>query len=183
MKRIQAATASAIVMLLCLPAVQAAPRQRDLSPASNAQATLGDIDLLSDGIAGQAFELREMATSTGDPDSQLEGLSAIKDDVNRIGRELQSLEADRESLSPWEAKALDETTPLVKDIADNTGQAIQTFDADRLRVPFPSYTDKTRKIEMDAREVATQLHDYMKLADSREKEQHLEQSLSDAGQF
>jgi hypothetical protein len=183
MKLVQSVTASAFVVLLCLPAVQGAPQSGDLSTDTDAKATFGDIDQLSGGISDTAFELGEMARKVKDPEIQQEGLTALKDNVNKIGRELQSLEAKREALSSWEAKALDQTLPLMKDVADNTDQAIQAFNSNRLHLFSPSYTDKTDKIEKDAHEVATMLHDYLKLANEREKEQRLEQSLSNAGQF
>jgi hypothetical protein len=183
MKRVQSLTASAVAILLCLPAVQGAPRQKDLSPPTHAKATFGDIDQLSGAISDRAFELQEMARNMGDPEIQQEGLAVLKDDVNRIGRELQSLEAERDSLSTWEANALDQTIPLMKDIADNTEQAIQTYNSNRLGLFAPSYTGKTDKIDKDAREVTALLHNYLKLADGREKAQRVEQSRGDAGQF
>jgi hypothetical protein len=183
MKRIQSVTAAAVVVLLCLPAVQAAPKQRDVSPATEASATFGDIDQLSGTISDRAFELQQMARNMSDPEIQEDGLSVLRDDVNKIGRELQSLEAERASLSTWEGKALDQTIPLMHDIAENTEQAIQTYNSNRLRVFTPSYTDKTDRIEKDASEVTALLHNYLKVADHREKEQRLEQNSGDAGQF
>jgi hypothetical protein len=183
MKRIQSVTASAVVILLCLPEIQGAPKQRDISPATDAKATFGDIDQLSGIISDTAFELRDMAKSMRDPEIQQEGLAVLREDVNKIGRELQSLEAKRESLSTWEAKALDQTIPLMKDVADNTEQAIQAFNSQPLHLFASPYTDKTDRIGKDARKVATLLHDCLKLADDREKEQRLEQSLADAAQF
>lgn len=103
--------------------------------------------------------------------------------INLIGSELQSLDNMRDSLSPWEAKALDQTLPLMREAADNAEKAIQTYNSDRQRLWATSYVDDTAHVFKDTDQVASMLRDYLKLAKIREREERLERGLGGASGF
>ena len=103
----------------------------------------------------------------------------MREDINRIGSELQSLDTMRDSLSPWEVKALDQTLPLMHDAADNAEKAIQTFNSDRPRLWASSYVDDTAQVSKDTDQVASILRDYLKLAKTRDREERLQRSLGE----
>lgn len=178
MKRIYSLTASAVVMLWSLAPAHAAPKPK--SPSTEAQSILEQIDASSASIADTAFRLGALVKDNRDPEAQLDGLDEIKTDINKVGSELQSLAAERDSLSAWEGKALDQILPLMHDAADNAEKAIQTYTSDRQRLWATSYVDDTARIYKDANHVATLLRDYLKLAKTREKESRIEQSLGEA---
>jgi hypothetical protein len=177
MKRIYSLAASAVVMLWSLAPAHAAPKPK--SPSTEAQSILEHIDASSASIADTAFRLGALVKDNRDPEAQLDGLDEIKTDINKIGGELQSLEAERDSLSTWEGKALDQILPLMHDAADNAEKAIQTYTSDRQRLWATSYADDTARIYKDADHVATLLRNYLKLAKTREKESRIEQSLGE----
>ncbi len=179
MKRCYSLTASAAVLLWSLAPAQAAPKMKGASPSTEAQATLEQIDVASATIAEIAFKLNDLAKSVPDPKAQIAGLDELKTDINKVGSELQSLEAERDSLSEWESKALDQTLPLMQDVAAHAEKAFQTYNANQARLFATSYLDDTDRISKDADQVSTLLRDYLKLAKTREKESRIEQSLEE----
>ena len=180
MNRIYCLTASAVLMLGSLTLAHAAPKPKNESPSTEARVILEQIDASSASIADTAFRLGALVKDNRDPEAQLDGLDEIKTDINKVGSELQSLAAERDSLSAWEGKALDQILPLMHDAADNAEKAIQTYTSDRQRLWATSYVDDTARIYKDADQVATLLRDYLKLAKTREKESRIEQSLGEA---
>jgi hypothetical protein len=180
MKRIYSLTASAVVMLWSLAPANAATKPQNESPSAEAQAMLARIDATSAAIAETAYNLGVMAKDQRrDPQSHLEGLHELREDINKVGSELQALEAERSSLSEWESKALDQILPLIQDVAGNTEKALQTFNSDRQRLWATSYADDTATVSKEADQVATLLRDYLKLAKTREQESRIEQSLGE----
>ena len=141
MNRIYSLAASAALMLWSVAPASGAPKPE--SPSTEAKAMFQQIDEWSADVAESAFRLSEMAKSDRDPESHLEGLAVMREDINRIGSELQSLDTMRDALSAWEAKALDQTLPLMHEAADNAEKAIQTYNSDRQRLWATSYVDDT----------------------------------------
>ena len=180
MNRIYCLTASGVLMLGSLAPAHATPKPKNESPSTEARVILEQIDASSANIADTAFRIGALARYNRDPEALLDGLDEIKTDINKIGGELQSLEAERDSLSAWEGKALDQILPLMQDAADNAEKAIQTYTSDRQRLWATSYVDDTARIYKDAGRVATLLRDYLKLGKTREKESRIEQSLGEA---
>jgi hypothetical protein len=177
MNRIYSVATSA-ALLLCSVAPASGARKPD-PPATEAKGLLQQIDEWSADVAESAFRLNALARDERDPESHLEGLAVVREDINQIGSELQSLEAMRTSLSPWEAKALDQALPLMHDAADNAEKAIQTFNSDRQRLWATAYVDDTAQVSKDTDQVASILRDYLKLAKTRDREERLQQSLGE----
>ena len=181
MNRTYSVAASTALMLWSVAPALAA--QKPESPATEAKVMFQQIDEWSADVADSAFRLNELAQSDRDPESHLEGLAVLREDINLIGSELQSLDNMRDSLSPWEAKALDKTLPLMREAADNAEKAIQTYNSDRQRLWATSYVDDTAHVFKDTDQVASILRDYLKLAKTREREERLQRSLGGASGF
>jgi len=181
MNRIYCAAASAALVVWSVAPAHAAPKPN--YTAAEAKVMFQQIGAWSADVAESAFRLSEMAKSERDPESHFEGLTVIREDINRIGSELQSLDAIRDSLSPWEAKALDQTLPLMHDAADNAEQAIQTFNSGRQHLWATAYVGDTAQISKDADKVSSILRGYLKLAKTRDQEGRLERSLGEAPGF
>ena len=115
----------------------------------------------------------------GIPSRILTGWKNSRPTSTRVVSELLSLEAERDSLSDWEGKALDRILPLMHDVADSAEKALQTYSSDRRQLWATSYVDDTARIYKDAGHVAALLHDYLKFAKTREKEPQIEQSLGE----
>ena len=181
MNRTYFLAASAALILWSAAPAPGAPKPE--SQSTEAKAMFQQIDEWCADVADSAFRLSEMAKSNRDPESHLEGLTTMREDINRIGSELQSLDTMRDALSAWEVKALDQTLPLMHEAADNAEKAIQTYNSDRQQLWATSYVDDTAQVFKDTDQVASMLRDYLKLAKTREKEERLEHSLGEASGF
>ena len=79
-----------------------------------AKKTLQRAQASAAAAAGEADQLRRVSNSMCSPDWHVDKLTALKGEVNRMGREISNLRAQRDSLSPWEQHALDEVLPLLQ---------------------------------------------------------------------
>jgi hypothetical protein len=86
----------------------------------------------------------------------------MKDEVNRMGRELTVLEAERDALPTWEQQAVDDTLPLLKDAAENTSSAIQYFNEGRTHLWTPAYRDYANRVYEDSRQITKSLKSDLK---------------------
>lgn len=182
MNRIYSVAVSAALIVWALPLAQARSKPKDASAAVQAMAIFERIDASSAEIADVAGQLEERSKGQGDWEMHLEGLATLKQDVNSIGRELSSLDAERASLASWEVEALDRTTSLMHDVATNTEKAIETYNSDRSHLWATSYRTDTAKAAEEADQVKTLLTGYLKLAKAREREDRLEHDLKVAPQ-
>jgi hypothetical protein len=177
MNRVYSWTASAVLIIWTLAPVEAAPKSKSESPAAEAQAIFEHIDAQSATVADTAFHLSDMPKTERGRGWHLEGLAVLREVVNKIGSELQSLEAERDSLSEWESKALDQVLPLIHAVADDVTEATNNFNSSQPHLWATSYYDDTAKASQQASQVSTILRDYLKLAKNREKETQLEHGL------
>jgi vacuolar-type H+-ATPase subunit I/STV1 len=173
-------TVSAAVTLWSVAPVFSAPKIKDESPAAGARTILSRIDHSSSEIEDAAFLVNNQAAHGQEPEGQLADLAVLKDDINKIGSELRTLEAERGSLSEWEAKALDEVTPLYLDAAAKVNDAILTYNQDRQGLFATAYLGDTEQVNKDAQKAATVLHDYLKLAQTRTRVSKIEEGLGES---
>jgi hypothetical protein len=158
MNRIHAIAASTVMILCSLPMVQGASKPADESSATNGKRMITEIDTLSAVVSDAAFRLNAMAKRNQDSDLQVEGLNTLREDVNKIGSDLRSLQAQRDSLPAWEARAIDDAAPLMHDVANNTEKAISAFNSNPTFLKATSYVENTSRIYEEAHEVGTRLH-------------------------
>lgn len=172
MKRFYSIAASAVLILWSTGALKAAP-------SDEPRKTFQQIDALSSRISEEAYHLETMARTEHVISSHVEGLDILKEDVNRIEEDLRALNAERNLLSEWETKALDQISPLMHTVTVKTEEAIRAFNADSPRLSTSPYVEDTDTVFKDAGSVKTILHDYLKLAKVREKEHRLQQNLTE----
>lgn len=177
MKGIHSATVSAALVVLSVSLGQAASKPKDDSPTAQARTMLEQVESWSASLADTADRLSMKAIRKEDPQSQAEDLDILKNDVNKIGRYLRILEAEQGSLAGWESSAIDETLPLMREIAVNTEKAIQTFQSDRIHLWTTPYSEETSKVFEDAERVKELLDGHLKLATAHEQEQQIENTL------
>lgn len=177
MKNSAFTTVLAALIVSSLAVVQAAPKSRDNSPATKARGILEEVASLSTSMVNTADELAVMAKTPGQADTQLVRLNELRDDVNRIGKNLRVLEAEKGSLTAWESKTFDEILPLMKEIASNTETAMENYSSNRNYMWTTAFPDESAKVYADAERVKEILDDNLKLAKVREEEQHLEDEI------
>lgn len=179
MKRVNFLAAAAALTMWSLAPAHAAPKSKAESPATGAEATLEQIDVWSAAVSDAAFKLNDMAIRQLDPGGQMEYLDILRVDINKIGSDLKALEAERDSLAPWETKALDQILPLMQDAASNTEKATEIYNSDRQHLWTTAYVGDTERVSQDTEKVATLLHDYLKLEKMQEKELPIAQNLGE----
>lgn len=177
MRRIYTAAASVALIMFSGPAGQAAWKPKDESPTVQARTMLEQVESLSGSLAVTADGLSMRAKSQADPQSELDALNDIKDDVNQMGRDLRILEREQAELDKWESDAVDEIMPLMQNVAANTDKAIQTFQSDRNHLWATAFPAETAKVSDDAERVKELVDGHLKLAKVREQEQRLENKL------
>ena len=181
MNRIYSLAASTALLLWSVGPAHGAPKLGDKSPSDEARKMFEDINTTTATISDTAFRMGQMARSadlTREPHS--DGLTSIKQEVNRLGAEIQALEGERDSLSAWEITALDQVEPLMHEVADNTERAIESFIPEMPGPAARAYVDETNRIAKYADEVTILLHNRLKLEKTREKELRLEHGLAEA---
>jgi hypothetical protein len=183
MNRIYSLAVSTALIVWALPMAQARSKPKDASISVQAMGIFEQIEASSAEIADVAEQVQERSKSPADPEIYLDGLDTLKFDVNSIGRELKTLDAERTSLAPWEVEALDRATSLMQDIATNTEKAIETYNSDRNHLWATSYPALTGKASEDADQVKTLLAGYLKLAKAHQQMDRLEHDLSASPQF
>ena len=177
MKTIGTAPVSAALIVFCVSIGQAASKPNDVSQAIQARNMLEQIDSLSTSIADTADELAAKTKGNPDPESPLDRLDMLKEEVNEVGRDLRLLETERGSLTEWETQAVGQVLPLMELIAAYTNGAIETYTSnqrDLWATAFPGYA---ARIVEDAERVIELLDGHLKLATAREKEQRLESEV------
>lgn len=177
MKTINYAVVSALITC-SLSLAQAFPRAKDQSVPTQARMMLKEVDSLSASMAYAADRLALVAMSTEGSETQLEELDAVRDDVNRIGRDLRTLQDEAGSLPAWESQTVDEVFPLMQEIATKTEEAIQNFNANRNHLWATAFPDETAKIYRDSERVKEIVSANLKLAAARVEEHRIEGTLN-----
>jgi hypothetical protein len=167
--------ASALLIVSSLSMAQAAS-------ATSAKETLKDIQESALAAASEAEHLEQfIANPALSPEAHSGELIALKEEVNRMGRDAGSLEAERDSLAPWEQQALDKTMPLLKETAANTENAIEYFNENRTHLWGDNYREYASNISRNSEQITKTLKDYLKYAKAHDQERRLEQILGAAG--
>jgi len=154
----------------------------ELARETAARKTLTRAQASACAAADEADQLRRGANSMFSQDSHRDKLTALKGKVNRMGQEISSLRAERESLAPWEQQAIDEILPLLQATAENTESAIEYFNAHGDRLWMGTYRDYADHIWQGSDQIAKILKNYLKYDTLRDQEVYAEERLRAASQ-
>jgi len=154
----------------------------DLARETAARKTLTRAQASAGAVADEADQLRRIADLMFSPDSHRDKLTALKGKVNRMGQEICSLRAERESLAPWEQQAIDEILPLLQATAENTESAIEYFNEHGDRLWMGTYRDYADHIWQGSDRIAKILKNYLKYDRLRDQEVYAEERIRAASQ-
>ena len=154
----------------------------ELARETAARKTLTRAQASACAAADEADQLRRIADPMFSPDSHRDKLTALKGKVNRMGQEISSLRAERESLAPWEQQAIDEILPLLQATAENTESAIEYFNAHGDRLWMETYRDYVDRIRQGSDQIAKILKNYLKYDRLRDQEVYAEERIRAASQ-
>lgn len=162
--------ASATLITVGLSLGQAGARMHHTS-TDEARKTLREIEVLAVDVEDQADQLGHISQDQNlSAYSHLTRLNAMKDEVNQMGRELAVLEAERDALPSWEQKAIDDTLPMLKDAAENTGSAIEYFNESRTHLWTPDFRGYANRVYEDSRQIAKSLKSDLRYDKVRDQE-------------
>jgi len=162
-----------LFIALSVSTAHAAGRKSD-----EARDTLEDMEISAAAVADEADQLVQISASNQlSAETHITMLNAIKEDVNRMGRQIASLEAERDSLPKWEQRASDKTLPLLKETAENTRKALEYAGENRTRLWMEDYRNYANTIWRDSGQIAKTLKDYLKYAKVHNEEQQLQENL------
>lgn len=181
MKLTKTSLSSALVFVSSLSILQAAPAHAAATPEQEATKTINELQQQAAALADHSDELRQLvANNQSSWQSQLSQLDTLKEEINRMGRELQALESERDSLSPWQVQTIDRAHPLLKEAATNTGEAIDYFNDNKGHLWTPEYREYIKNVWTDTEQISHTLKNSVTLAKVHDKEQRL-QAVDTAG--
>ncbi len=100
-------------------------------------------------------------------------LEALKEDVNGMGKEMARLEALRQGETSWEQRTVTRAMPLLKQVAATTDEAIRYVNDNPQKLALPEYQKITKKLYEQSTALWKVLHNSIKLANLREREDRL----------
>jgi hypothetical protein len=180
MNRLFTFTSAAVLMAASVTAAYAAPNMGDQLSAKDAKAAEASLKLMDQrivGISDDAFLMNQAIDRTDNFEFQADQLAYLRDQVNRVGQELALIEANRDSLPQWQTDVVNQIVPVMHEVADETTQATNTFNADNNKLFASDYGVETRKISDNAGKIAQHLHDDLKLANAEAAEARLTAAL------
>jgi len=167
---------TALLVTLSISMAQGGVKTRDA--AANGKEGLSEIQAMATAAVTDADELKTFIGDTRfSPESHLHRLMALKDEVNKMGREIRALEAERDSLPSWEQQAIDKILPLAQETAANTQDAIHFFNGNRDHLWAPEYRNDADHMLQDSEKIAKMLKDYLKYDRTKHKEEQLRKDL------
>ena len=164
-----------LTLAAALPSLQAAPRT---APAETEKQVLQDLRARALAVRADAETLRTYIEAARLPsDSHARILQALRDDVNRMGKDLVTLDSERNSLPPWEKNAFQRILPLSQDTASTTRQAIDFFNANKTHLWGTQDLGFATRIGADALQIANTAGDYLKYEKLRNEESKIQSEI------
>ena len=91
-------------------------------------------------------------------------LTAIREEVNDMGRNLCRLQAIRHTVSPWQRQAINRVTPLLATIAQNTERAVMTLNDNHNTLWSTDYSEYVADLSDDSSQLARTVSDFREYA-------------------
>lgn len=142
----------------------------------------GILKVLQAQAAQTATDAEELASISRFGNTSLQThsirLDAVKDGLNAMAITMAHLESVRDSENAVERAATDHATQLLQQMANETRAAIGMLNQDGSSFWRPSYEHHVDNLESASSKLAASLKEVVQLANVRNKEKHLEKSLS-----
>jgi hypothetical protein len=169
------ATIGSLVAIAAPTFAAPAPASHDTSAP---RVMLEEMRTLASTTADQADRVRMYGANYAlSSDAQLSPLWTMKTDINTMGKEIATLEAERGTLQPWEQQAIDKVLPLLKEAANNTEEAIQFFNNNHNFLWSPEYRGYAQKVKEDSAQISKTLKTYLKYEKVQNQEEQLQNTI------
>jgi hypothetical protein len=190
MKRLTLLLGAILAGVLTLTCVMAAPRTdsakqqgvktkvtKGYTVVHEAARILKDVEEQAYDVTDHASTLEAASRLGASREFNAEELDALRDDVNGMGKKMQLLEALSRNEAGWEQGTVKRVMPLLKEVAATTDQAINYVDSKPTEFALSDYGKITKKLYDQSTSLWTTLHDSVKLASLREREEQLKKTL------
>ena len=101
----------------------------------------------------------------------------MKHHINDAGRTLTKLDEARGSASPWQATAIERIKPLLKEIAANTQNVIQTLNGSPKRITTTEYKDYLETNSDVSEQLAGLIRDFVDYGNAKNRMERLNAKL------
>jgi hypothetical protein len=177
MKLLKISLSCASLIVPSLLMFHTAPAQAATTLEQEATGTIRELQGQASALANRADQFRiGISDNESSWDSQLWQLDTLKSDINAMGRELQTLQTERDSPTPWQRQAIDRAQVLLKDVVTNTNEAIDYFNGNRGHLWTPEYRGYVSNVRKDSEQLSHDLKIDVNLAKVRDREQRLSAS-------
>src|SRR6185312_4374138 len=104
-------------------------------------------------------------------------IARMRDNINRLGKDVAALSGARAEGSPWQQDAIDHIDPLLQSMADHLSAMIQHLNENQNRVHMPPYVDYARANYQLSEKLLATIRDYADYAEAKSQTESLEQKL------
>lgn len=121
--------------------------------------------------------MERYSRSNANWEAHTDAISRIREDVNKMGRLLTSLDTNRSSAADWQKVAIDRILPVARELASNTTAAIEHLNKEPGRLNTPEYQEYLEAISDCAVNLASTISDFIDYGKTRERMDRLAAKL------
>ncbi|HEV2521393.1 MAG TPA: hypothetical protein VGT24_03350 [Candidatus Acidoferrales bacterium] len=171
----------ALLSVLCfstVPAVFASPRPTDSEEVTK---LLAEVKSEAYDLKNDAEDLKSFTRSKLSWQSHAGKVIQIKQTVNRAGELVSKLNDAKASASAWQQQVIDETTPLLRELAANVSSAIEHMNKKQNQIHTKPYADYVAATADLATDLHALISDYLAYGEAKNKSEELGQKLEVPG--
>lgn len=106
-------------------------------------------------------------------------LNGVRNDVNRVGDQLEQIKNMRSSAAPWQQDAFDTVLPIAAEVAERMNDAIQHLNDNPQYLWAPDYQEHLRTIPILSGQMYDLVDNQLKIVDARERLDKIMRQMGD----
>jgi hypothetical protein len=128
-------------------------------------------------ISEDASTLETYTRSTQSWESHAAAVAEMREHINLAGRTLVRLDQSRDTASPWQVAAIDRINPLLREIAMNTGSAIEYLNKKPNQLKSKEYKDYVDTMAQVSSKLAGLITDFVDYGHTKDRLERLSAKL------
>jgi hypothetical protein len=160
--------------------VSAADSQQTMGYSQSENSVTADLKELRSLMAKlnyDADKLESLHLSPLHKETHASYLTQVKERVNRVGEQLEALQATRSIAAPWQLAAIDDVFPIAVQLASSTSSALTHIRDNGQQLRHPSYLADLRTITNLSDEMHGVMDNHLKIMETQDKLQMLQDQL------
>lgn len=167
-----------VLFLSTAPAVFASPKPNDSEEVTK---LLSEVKSEAIQLKDDAEDMKSFTRSKLTWQSHAAKIEQIKQHVNKSGELLSKMQDAKASASAWQKQAIDEITPLLRELAASVTSTIEHLGKNQGRIHTPPYTDYVASTADLATDLSGLIADYVAYGEAKNKSEDLEKKLEVPG--